>query len=76
MSNKVNVSFELEQAIMVAWGITDDLQLLADNLTRNDHTVNTAELANALLGLKHLQQLKFDKIMDLFNQLHHEVCKS
>ena len=63
MTNTLN-RFELEQYIFHAWQITDDLQLLLDNVSED--ALSPDDLQNALLGLKVLYQLKFEKLFSSF----------
>ena len=69
--------FDLEQDIMNCWGITDDLQQLLrlvdegyyDSLSPSD----TDELANILMGLKHVYHMKFDKMFSTFKDCIEEL---
>jgi len=56
-------SFELEQAILNAWTGNDDLDLL---LKAFDDGASEDEILNLIVGIKALQQKKFEKIWDLF----------
>lgn len=61
MSNR----FDLEQQILDAWKITDDIQLAYEcSMNSNDKD----QLANLLLGLKTLYDLKFNKMWDTFEE--------
>ena len=42
--------FEIEQEIMKAWHVIDDIQLLNENVMETN--MSTDEIANALLGLE------------------------
>jgi len=53
--------FDLEQEIMDCWGVVDDLNIVYE--TRGD---KDDELANVLLGLKTLYQLKFERLFSTF----------
>lgn len=69
--------FDLEQDIMNCWGITDDLQQLLelvdagryDSLSPSD----TDELANILMGLKTVYEMKFGKMFDTFKDCIEEL---
>lgn len=69
--------FDLEQDIMNCWGITDDLQQLLelvdagryDSLSPSD----TDELANILMGLKTVYEMKFGKMFDTFKDCIEEI---
>lgn len=62
--------FDLEQGIMKCWNVTDDIDLLYRNVMEKGLT--TDEIANALLGIKTLYEMKFDETFDCFTQLVHE----
>jgi hypothetical protein len=57
--------FELEQAIMNAWHIVDDIDTIYQRI---DKPIDQDELMNLLLGLKTLYQLKFEQLFDVFEQ--------
>ena len=59
--------FTLEQAIMDAWHTTDDIKLLC-NAVANEN-LNTDEIANALIGLQHLHDLRARRVLDIFEYL-------
>lgn len=62
MSNR----FDLEQQILDAWKITDEIELVYENILNRD--MSKDEITNVLLGLKSLYQLKFNKLWDTFEQ--------
>ena len=53
--------FDLEQEIMDCWGVVEDIDIVY-----HAHGETSDELANVLLGLKTLYQLKFQKMFDTF----------
>jgi len=57
--------FELEQAIMNAWHIVDDIDTIYQRI---DKPIDQDELMNLLLGLKTLYQLKFEQLFDVFER--------
>ena len=60
--------FDLEQEIMHCWNIVDDINLIyTTHLDKRELTPD--ELANILIGLKELYQLKFETLFDTF-----EIC--
>lgn len=63
----LNDRFALENAIMIAWNTADDLDLLADAVLEEELT--TDEIANALLGLKQLHNMRAKKTFDIFESL-------
>ena len=68
--------FDLEQEIMKAWHVVDDIQLLNENVMET--AMSTDDIANALLGLEKLYNMRFEKVFNTFEDLckeHHEVRK-
>ena len=61
--------FDLEQEIMDAWHVVDDIDLLYENVIETD--MSTDDIANVLLGLKGVYSMRFQKLFDAFE----EVCK-
>ena len=61
--------FDLEQEIMNAWHVVDDIDLLYENVIETD--MSTDDIANVLLGLKGVYNMRFQKLFDTFE----EVCK-
>lgn len=59
--------FDLEQDIMKCWNVTDDINLVYKNVMENDMT--TDDIANALLGLKTLYEMKFEELFRDFETL-------
>jgi hypothetical protein len=56
--------FELEQNIMDAWHVVDDI----NTVYHRSDTLNEDQLMNILLGIKELYQLKFEKLFNSFEQ--------
>ena len=59
--------FEFEQQIMDCWGVTDDIDTLYK--LSDIREMSEDELANALLGLKTVYQMKFELLFDMFEQM-------
>lgn len=64
--------FDLEQDIMNCWNVTTDIELLYENVLERSPEMTADEIANALLGLQALYEMKFDKMWRHFEQLVHE----
>jgi len=60
---------DLEQEIMKAWHVIDDIQLLNENVMETD--MSTDDIVNTLLGLESIYNMRFQKVFSLFE----EVCK-
>ena len=59
--------FDLEQQIMACWNVTSDIDTLCEGVLESDMT--TDQIANILLGMKQLYELKFDKLFNTSEQL-------
>ncbi len=59
--------FDLEQEIMKAWHVVDDIQLLNENVANTD--MSTDEIANALIGLESIYNMRFEKVRYMFEDL-------
>jgi hypothetical protein len=64
---------DLEQKIFDCWKITEDLELVYEEICNNGMTPDRT--ANILLGLKELYQFKFDRLHNTFYRLCDETCK-
>jgi hypothetical protein len=62
--------FDLEQDIMKCWNVTEDIDLLYRNVMDRDLTSD--DIANALLGMKTLYEMKFEEMFSHFETLVHE----
>jgi len=61
--------FDLEQNIMKCWNVTDDIYLLYENVMDRAPEMTTDEIANALLGMHQLYEMKFEKLFNNFTYL-------
>lgn len=59
--------FDFEQMIMECWHITSDLEMLEEGVLEKDMT--TDQIVNVVSGLKHVYEMRFNKMWDLFEQL-------
>lgn len=57
--------FELEQAILNAWHVVDDIDMVYKN---SDGSLDQDTMMNVLLGIKTLYQLKFEHLFDVFEE--------
>ena len=55
--------FDLEQEIMNCWDVVEDIDIIY-----HKYAEYSDDLANALLGLKILYQLKFERMFDTFGE--------
>jgi hypothetical protein len=66
MSNR----FEFEQQIFDCWNVTKDINTLFEGVVEKDLTKD--QIANALLGMHQLYELKFGKLFDMFEELSYK----
>jgi hypothetical protein len=57
--------FDLEQQIMNCWNITTDLNDVFEELCKGEKMSND-RMANIVLGMKELYEIKFDKLFRTF----------
>ena len=57
--------FDLEQGILNCWNICEDMKVIAENILEAK-TVDRDKVANMLLGMADLYQLKFEKTFSDF----------
>lgn len=67
-----NTRFDLEQQIMDCWGVTDDLDMVFRAVCDQELCQDQDKLANILLGMKELYQLKFEQMWNTFEELCHK----
>lgn len=56
--------FDMEQNIMQCWGVTSDLDDLFEGVM--EHGLSQDQIANALMGMKELYQIRFDRLFRNF----------
>ena len=62
--------FDFEQQIMSCWNVTTDLKDLAEGVL--EHDLSQDQIANSLIGMRELYELRFDKLFRQFEQLIRE----
>jgi len=62
-----NARFALEEQILDCWGICEDLDALFEGIL--DQDIDKDKIANIVLGLKDLYQIKFEKTFNTFERL-------
>lgn len=63
--------FDLEQEIMECWNITSDINDVFEYVMNGDGKLTPADrdrVANILLGMSQLYELKFNKLFNTFEQ--------
>ncbi len=58
----MSARFDLEQGILQAWNVCDDIQLLLDQWEGMDED----QKQNYLIGLQQMYQMKFERLWDTF----------
>jgi archaellum component FlaC len=60
--------FDLEQQIMSCWNVTSDIDALFEGVCDHDPALTEDQISNALLGMRELYELKFNKLFHLFEE--------
>ena len=63
--------FELEQDILNTWKITDDLEMLCENVMEDEH-LDKDKVANALIGLQTIYGMRFERMWNTFEDMIHK----
>lgn len=58
--------FDMEQQILECWNVTKDVKNVLEALDDRDPSLTEDELANLLLGIHALYELKFNKLWNMF----------
>jgi len=56
--------FQMEQLIMNCWNVTEDIDMLFEEVVEGEPTIDN--IANILLGLKELYDIRFQKLFRMF----------
>jgi len=59
--------FDLEEQMLNCWNLTKDINVLTEGVMEKDLTKD--QIANALMGLEQMYDLKFDKMWTTFTKL-------
>lgn len=62
--------FTLEQEIMNCWQVVDDLRVIIDRMAKEDGS--SADVFEAITGMRALYQMKFEQLFAVFEQLIQE----
>jgi hypothetical protein len=65
---------EMETQIMSCWNITSDLKDLTEGVLEYD--MSPDQIANALMGIQELYEIRFDKLFRTFEQLVNQHGKT
>lgn len=61
--------FELEQQIMNCWSVVDDIKALNIQFQDGPSKMTEDQIANYLLGLETIYQVKFEQLFALFEKM-------
>lgn len=64
----MTAQFDLEQRIMQCWQVVDDLDILFTHVLDSDPPPTHDEIANTLLGIKQLYDMKFYTLFSTFGK--------
>lgn len=69
--------FDFEQQLLECWGVTKDIKTLCEAVCDRSPAMTEDEIANVLIGLEALYELKFDKLWHMFESgVHQKVINS
>jgi hypothetical protein len=68
--------FDFEQQILKCWNVTDDIKEVSEHFLEHDDSNFTKDkVANSLIGLADLYDIKFNKLWDLFEDVHMKLVR-
>jgi hypothetical protein len=76
-NGRIRIKFdrlEMETQIMSCWNITTDLKDLTEGVLEYD--MSPDQIANALMGMQELYEIRFDKLFRIFEQLVNQHGKT
>lgn len=62
--------FDFEQQIMNCWNVTTDLKDLNEGVLES--SLSRDQIANALIGIEQLYNIRFEKLFRMFEQFNRE----
>jgi hypothetical protein len=65
--------FDFEQQIQKCWLITDDMYDLSEAVLERD--LSDDQITSALLGLKEIGEIRFNKLWELFEDVHMSLVR-
>ena len=60
--------FDLEQDIMKAWNVVDDIRLLTESMLDGTTPMTEDQISNILIGMEHIYELRFNKLFSTFEK--------
>jgi len=65
--------FDFESQITKCWTVTDDIYDLAEAIM--EHNLSTDQITNVLFGMKETNEIRFNKLWDLFENVHMDLVR-
>ena len=72
----MSTQFNLEQSIMQCWNIVDDIRIIYTRHLDGEKPLTEDELANILIGMEQLYDIKFYNLMSTFEKFLKEIHES
>jgi len=60
--------FDFEQQMLECWNVTKDIRTVYEGVCDSSPAMTEDQIANALLGLETLYELKFNKLWAMFEE--------
>ena len=65
--------FDFEQQIQKCWLVTDDIYDLSEAILERD--LSHDQITNVLFGLKEINEIRFNKLWELFEDVHMSLVR-
>lgn len=72
----MSTQFDLEQRIMECWMVVDDIRTVYIRHLDGDKPLTEDELANVLIGMEKLYDIKFENLFSTFEKFLKELHES
>jgi len=72
----MSTKFDLEQRIMECWGVVDDIRIVYTRHLDGEKPLTEDELANILIGIEQLYDIKFYNLFSTFEKFLKEIHES
>ena len=72
----MSTQFDLEQRIMQCWNIIDDIRVVYTRHLDGEKPLTEDELANILIGMEQLYDIKFYNLFSTYEKLLKEIHES
>ena len=60
--------FDLEQDILKAWNVVDDIRLLTEGMFDGDLPMTEDQISNILIGMEYIYEMRFNKLFSTFEK--------